>query len=163
MEGLDFFAVSLKPLRHALAYADEIFRRNVRNKEPGWKIAKSLELDDEQVMAAVSLLRKCRRPPSVERLALVAMKDPGLDDEDIAVIFSKSVRWAAMVREHAEDFIRQEPINDSFYPWISDEDPGPKELWDMAREFRRNHVGNRTTKVAGVRQFWWTGIKFDAT
>jgi hypothetical protein len=144
-----------------LAHADEIFRRNVRNKEPGWKIAKSLELDDEQVMAAVSLLRKCRRPPSAERLALVAMKDPGLDDEDIAVIFSKSVQWAAMVREHAKDFVVKEPIDDNFFPWISDDDPTPAKVWDMAREFRRNPTANRTTKVAGVRQFWWTGIKFD--
>lgn len=163
MDGPGFLHASSGPLRHALAFAGDIYRRCVRNKEPAWKVAKSLQLDDEQVQAAASLLRKCNRVPSDERLALVVMKDRGLDDDDVAEMFSRSRRWAEVVRQQADAIKAEEQIDDTFYPWVFDDDPPPEEILEMAKQFRVHGGRGRSPRVAGVRQVWWMGNKFDAT
>lgn len=163
MNGLGFSDDSSGPLRHALGFADEVFRRCVMNKEPSWKVARSLQLDDEQVQAAASLLRKCSRVPSAERLALVVMKDPGLENADVAEMFSRSVRWAEVVRSQADEIKADEPLDDTFYPWVFDGDPPPEEILAMAKQIRVHGGRGRSPRVAGVRQVWWMGNKFDAT
>jgi len=89
-------------LRHALAHADELRRMCIVNGQPARTAARALGLDPEQARGAVRLLRKLKYEPSKERLALVVMRDWGLDDEDIAEIFSKPKVWAEAVRFNAD-------------------------------------------------------------
>jgi len=79
----------------------------VVNQIPARKAAKTLDLDPEQTLGAVRLLKSCERVPSPERLAVTVMLDPGLDNQDIAQIFGRSVRWARVVRSQ-KDEIREE-------------------------------------------------------
>ena len=49
---------------------------------------------------------------SPERLALVVMRDWGLEDEDIGEIFSRPTEWATAVRANAERIKAREPIKE---------------------------------------------------
>lgn len=145
-------------LRHAAAFASELKRRVLTNNEPINKVAKSLGLDYQQVRGVVKLLRKVWHV-SPERLALVVMKDPGLDDEDVAEMFGRPKRWAQMVRINAEELRAAEPI-DPALEWLDDglqpDTPMPEEIHRRAMEVRAMFpLGYRDNKNRphGIRQF----------
>jgi hypothetical protein len=126
-------------LKHALAFADDLRRRVMVNKESAKAVAKSLGVPQHQTQGAVRLLRSLRYRPSPERLALVVMRDYGLDNRDIAEIFGRSVRWATLVRINADEIRKAEPIryeleflDDGLRPG----DPPPDELLDRAEAIR---------------------------
>jgi hypothetical protein len=126
-------------LRHALAHADEIARSVIVNREPAKAVAKRLGLPYQQVAGAVRLLR--RYHASDERLALIAMNDFGLEDQDIAEMWSRPVEWATAVRRNAASLREAEPIPrhmEYLDEGLRPEDPCPEELWRMAAEIRRN-------------------------
>lgn len=137
-------------LRHALAFDADLRRRVLVNKEPAKVVAMSLGLDIQQTKGACRLLRSLRYRPSPERLALVVMRDHGLDNEDIAEIFGRSPRWAYLVRENAEELRELEPIQwelEYLDDGIQPGDPTPDELYKLAAEIRSQRVagpGRRT-------------------
>lgn len=106
-------------LRHSLGFAPELWRMCIVNKTPFQRAAKSLRLEPEQVKGSLRLLRSCESLPSPERLAVTVMLDPGLDDQDIAEIFGRSVRWASVVRAQREE-IRQEEFIDHRLEFLED-------------------------------------------
>jgi hypothetical protein len=138
--SLDFGNVSGVRLRHSLAHAADLHRRCVVNGETIKPVAKSLGLDPEQAVGAVRLL-KAHWPVSPERLALIAMRDWGLEDADIGEMWGRSERWAQLVRENADEIRDAEPV-----PWqleyldagLQPGDPDPSELWARAKEVRES-------------------------
>lgn len=143
-------------LRHALAFARDVWRRAILNKESCLRIANSLELDEEQVKAAAALLRRANRIPSRERLALVAMRDPGLNDEDIAEMFEMPEEWASKVRKNSDRIMAAEPINDSFYPWLYDNELSSEQILAIAQANRRDHFSSTFHRHGNIRQFSWS-------
>ena len=89
------------------------------------------------------LLKSLSYKPSPERLALVAMRDPGLDDADIAEMFGRSVAWARVVREQRSEIEAEEPVrlaleylDDGLQPG----DPMPEEVLSVAEELRLSGI-----------------------
>lgn len=99
-----------KGLRHSLAFVHTLHRRCVINKESVLRVAIQLSLDHEQAKGVVRLLKAISYIPSFERLALIAQRDPGLDDNDIGEMFGKTPEWSASVRERAADLRLHEHI-----------------------------------------------------
>lgn len=159
-------------LRHSLAEANELWRMCVTNKLTVKAAAKSLGLDLAQAQGTVRLLRKYGGVPSPERLALVAMRDPGLNDFDIAEMFRRTPRWASMVRVHAQELREAEPIPE-FFEYLDEGlrpgDPTPEEIYRRAAELRTQRVHNykdcdnplldvrRARPQPGLRVFAWNG------
>lgn len=148
------------PCRHALGHADEVRRRCLVNQESAVRVARDLGVDPKQVCGAVRILKYGQFSP--ERLALVVMKDWGMADEDIAEIFSRSVRWAQVVRSQADEIRAEEPMP----AWmeyvdcgLQEGDPSPEEIVRRAKEAR----GLGWTPVRpdsyrpAIRSFQWRG------
>jgi hypothetical protein len=138
--SLDFGNVSGGRLVHALASAADLHRRCVVNGETIKPVAESMGLDSEQAVGVVRLVRS-HWPLSPERLALIAMKDWGLEDADIAEIFNRSERWARIVRAQADEIRAEEPVDprlEYLDSGLQEGDPSPEELWAHARELRES-------------------------
>lgn len=150
-------------LRHALAHADDLHRRCIMNGESAMVVAKNLRLDREQTRGALRLIRKVG-VLSPERLALVAMRDWDLNDEDIGEMFSRPKEWAAAVRADAERIKASEPIPERLEfldCGLQPEDVPPQELYKRAAELRAAGVikgsmeGARRSSVRmHVYSFW---------
>jgi len=147
-------------LTHALGFAEELRRRVIVNGETSRKVAEDLCLEWGQVNGAVKILRY-RFDVSPERLAVIVMKDPGLDDADIAEIFGRSVRWAAVVRRKAIEISGEEFIPFALEwpdPGLQPDDPTPEQIRQRAAELRTNAaVPRRDGYVPGIRAFRWSG------
>ena len=146
-------------LRHALAFAAELRHRVIVNNEPMKRVAESMGLDYQQVKGVVKLVRRTRWPISPERLALVLMKDPGMENADVAEIFGRPIRWAQLVRQQ-EDALRQaEPIEESLEFLDDGLQPGypmPDEIRRRAMEVRNMFpLGGRDkhNRPHGIRQY----------
>lgn len=154
---------SFAGLRHALAYADEIRRRCVKGGEAIKHVAASLDLDVEQAEGVARILRAVPTL-SPERAALVAMRDPGLNDSDIAEMFGRSVRWARIVREQADEIRSEEPIPEHLEyldAGLQRGDPTPAEIQAMALALRKapeGHGSPRSTPV--IRTYSYTNNAF---
>lgn len=154
--------------RHALGLADEIRRRVLVNREMALTVANSLGIYTGQVRGAARLLEQ--HNPSPERLALVMMRDPGLEDEDIAEAMGRTVRWVQLVREHADELRSSEPISDELeYAGccVHQDDPTPAEIAARAGELREAALkameGRRVdkpSKALGIRRYTWRGDAF---
>lgn len=145
-------------LRHALGFAEDLHRRCVVGGEPVMHVAASLGVDWEQAAGAVRLLR-AHPTLSPERAAVVIMRDWGMDDSDIAEIFGRSVRWARIVREQADEIRRAEPIPEHLEyldAGLQKGDPSPAEIQERARQIPRRvcGIGGRP---GGIRVFVWRG------
>jgi hypothetical protein len=156
-------------LRHSLAYAPQLWRMCVVNRVPARVAAKQLNLDAEQARGAVRLLRVVDRVPSPERLALVVGRDWGLEDEDIAEIFGRSVRWARLVREQADEIKAEEPIPEELEfldCGLQSDDVSPDELYKRVAELRAagviagEMVGPRRVPAAMHAFSWWNQYAF---
>jgi hypothetical protein len=151
-----------------LAFAAVLHRRCVVNGETIRKVAYELGIDPEQAMGAVRLLRAVGIP-SKRRLALVAMRDPGLDDEDIAQMFDESPGWAFGVR-YDKRLRSKEPIPDRL-EYLDDGlqpgDPSPEELACRTAEVRASktkqdrpaHRWDLLPDTGGGRYFNFTGLE----
>ena len=142
----------------------------VVNRTPAFAAANKLGFGKGQTRGVVALLRSYGRCPSPERLALIAMKDPGLDDADIAEMFGRSERWASVVRSQAEEIRAAEyisPEREYLDDGLQPGDPMPDELWRRAAEVRATRIagpGRRTDLAApgmsGPRAYQWRGDAF---
>jgi hypothetical protein len=141
------------------------------NNEPAKVVARKMGFPKSQVTGAGRLLQSLRSRPSPERMALVVMRDPGLDDADIAEIFGRSVRWAELVRSRAEEIRSAEPIRLSLEyldGGLQPGDPTPNEIARRAVAVRAERVasnGRRTDLEPaaggyGIRSFTWSGYAF---
>lgn len=153
-------ALHCEPLRHALGCAADVRRRCLVNREPAERVAKDTGLSKTQVQGAVRLLASGRYSP--ERLACVVMLDWGMEDEDIAEIFNRSVRWARVVRSQAEEIRKAEPIPaDLEYldGGLGPEDPSPAEIAARCKEvlaLRRTPPRSDAYRP-GIRAYSWRG------
>jgi hypothetical protein len=150
------FAGSGIRLRHALAHAADLHRMCLINCEPAARAAKALGLCQEQTQGAVRLLRNLKYRPSPERLALVVMRDWGLDDDDIAEIFGRSRRWATTVRLMANELRAAQPIPEELEYLdcgLQRGDLSPAQLYERAAELRAAGV-IRGVMVGARRQPW---------
>lgn len=157
------FAGSSVGLRHALAFASELHRRVVINKEHPKRVARSLELDHKQVVGVARLLRAVPTL-SPERAALIVMRDPGLDDSDIAEIFGRSRQWARVVRERGPEIRVAEPVPERL-EWFEGgpqkDDPTPEEISARAAELRRTPNRVRAPESRhGIPTYQWNGHAF---
>jgi hypothetical protein len=154
-------------LRHSLAFAPTLHRRCVVNGETIRSVAIELGLDHEQAKGAVRLLKSVGIP-SKRRLALVAMRDPGLDDADIAEMFGESEGWSFDVR-FDEELKDEQPIpehleylDDGLQPG----DPSPEELARRTAEVRAAkaepdrpaHRWDNLSSTKGFRYYNFTGL-----
>ena len=150
-------------LRHALAHADLLWFRCILGKEPVIAVSRPLGLDPGQAEGVVRLLRSVPKVPSPERLALVAMKDWGLDDEDIGEMWGRSTRWAAAVRAQAEALREEEqiwPHLEYLDEGLQPTDPCPEELWRRAAELRSQRTSSRSSQAHAqgrMRTYSWIG------
>lgn len=145
----------------ALVYADEIHRRVVVNREGCRAVAWSLGLTDRQVSSVARIVRTGVR--SQERLALICMRAPGIDDEDIALWFGRPTEWATWVRANATELRKREFIPDAI-EWVADEweptDPTPEEIRQRCAELRAKPLGGVTEiRRPGIRCFQWNGVQ----
>lgn len=157
-------------LRHALAHAEELYRSVIVNRETMGGVSKRLDLDFRQVKGVIRLLRNVRGVPSPERLALVAMRDWGLEDADIAEMWSRPVAWATQVRANAKRLRADEPIAERLEyvdEGLMPGDPCPEELYRRAAEIRaqrdkwwaQSSLGRSPQAQAqgGMRHYAWDG------
>lgn len=149
-------------LRHGLAMAAEIHRRVNINCEKIVSVGRALGLRDKQVAGVARLTRELRRIPSPERLACIVMLDTGLDDEDVAEMFGRSVRWSSLVRSQSLA-IRSEEFIPSRLEWLEPDfqptDPTVEEIYRRAAELRdenRQGVG-QSRKRWRMPEFLWDG------
>ena len=150
-------------LKHSLAFGPVLWRRCRINREPAERVARDLGLDPNQVRGSVRLLKTISRLPSPERLALVAMRDPGLDDADIAEMFSRSERWALLVRAQADEIRLEEPlpekaefIDDGMQP----EYPTPGEILDRVSDLHASGKFRGTGTPWSVPNIQWKNNAF---
>jgi hypothetical protein len=152
-----------KGLRHVLAFARTLHRRCVVNKESTTTVASQLSLDRLQVMGAVRLLKAIDYIPSPERLALIAQRDPGWDDADVAEAFGRSEEWSAAVRENSIALRLKEPIP-LHLEQLTDLDcgPSPQEIADHAAMIRARDNGKVGAYASGtgIRAYSWDGYAF---
>lgn len=149
-------------LRHALAFAADIYRGVFVNKQTIAWTAKSLDLEVMQTEGVFRILRHVGGVPSPERLALVAMRDWGYDDADIAEIFDRSEGWAADVRRRALAIRAAEFFPESLEyldVGLCPGDPSPEELASRVAELRGRGVitGRSPTRRPGIRSYLWNG------
>jgi hypothetical protein len=139
-----FGNVSGTSLHHACAHADELYRRCVINGESPRTVARRLKLSQSQAEGVVRIVRRHgRRSP--ERMALVAMRDWGLDNQDIAEMFGRSVKWASVVREQADEIRLEEfiqPALEYLDTGLVQGDPAPEEILRIAAELRAKRPHN---------------------
>lgn len=147
-----------KGLRHSLAFVHTLHRRCVINRESAVRVASQLDLDPQQLAGAVRLLKSISFIPSFERLAVIAQRDPGFDDNDIAEMFGKTPEWSADVRERTDDLRLHEHIPMQM-EILTDMDCISDDAWERAaairearplagRQMERNRIGN-------IRSFAW--------
>ena len=142
-------------LRHALAFAADLNREVVDQGRTIKAVARGLGLEEEQCKGVVRILRR-HGMRSPERLALVAMRDWGLEDSDIAEMFGRSERWASIVRSQADEIRAEEPI-DSHLEYVDcglrPEDPSPDEILRRAAELRKRP--DFKGRLVGARRVPW--------
>ena len=115
-------------LDHCLGFAREVFRRVLINREGVSKVAEQCQQAEQAFESIIRIHLHCRRCPSDERLACIAMNDPTLTDEDIGDIFGRTTRWGFQVRAHRAEFEEAEPIPEElcwFVGHITKTDPMP--------------------------------------
>ena len=123
----------------ALVFAEEIHRSVNVNRETLFAVAVRLGLTVRQVGSVARITRFFRGAPSPERLALIVMQAPDIEDEDIAAWFGRPTGWAKNVRRYGEDIAKNEYIP-ARIAWVADEwepgDPTPEEIRERAAEVR---------------------------
>jgi len=150
-------------LRHSLAFGPVLWRRCRINQESADRVARDLGLDVGQVRGSVRLLKTTDILPSPERLALVVMRDPGLDDSDIAEMFGRSKRWALLVRAQADEIRQEEPLPEKV-EWIDDgmqpDYPTPGEILDLVSDLHASGKFRGTGTPWSVPSLQWRNNAF---
>lgn len=154
-----------KGLRHSLAFARTLHRRCVVNKESFRTVASQLSLDHLQVQGVVRLLKAIDFIPSPERLALIAQRDPGWDDEDVGEAFGRCAEWSAAVRANSIRLRAAEQIPLHLEQLTDlDHGPSPAEIADHAAMIRERHIGLgmgiAPNRPGAIRNYSWTGHAF---
>ena len=149
-------------LRHGLAMAEEIHRSVNVNKETCIGVGRRLGLRHKQVAGVARLTRELDRIPSPERLACIVMLDSGLDDEDVAEMFDRSVRWSSLGRSQSLA-IRSEEFIPSHLEWLEPDfqptDPSVDEIYRRAAELRADGRRGVGESRSGWRmpEYLWDG------
>lgn len=154
-------------LRHALAFASELKRRCWTNNEVLLHVCRDLDICWEQAKGVMQMIARRvranqRAVPSRQRLIAAAMRDWGLDDEDIAEMFSCPISEVCWVREFIDEIRRAEPIPDEVEmqcAWMLPDDPPPDVLAHRARDIRAARPEETPPKMrrVAIRQFVWHG------
>jgi len=164
-------------LRHCLASSADLFARCVIGAESLTSWAKRHDLDWEQVRGVYVMLKTTQKVPSLARRAAVLMRDPGLEDEDIAEMLFADREFVADVRANLAVVRKREPIPawaELMAAEVYPEDPEPAELYRRAAELRsqrtsmptrRNMPGHRKQGcdlktdepvTPGIRHYLWS-------
>lgn len=149
-------------LRHALAFASELKRRCWINHEAIFHVCRELDICWEQGRGVVRMIDHLQGVPSRQRLIAAAMRDWGLDDEDIAEMFSCPVSEVMCVRESIDAVRRAERIPADIEmqcAWMLPDDPPPDVLAQRARDIRAARPDESVPKVrnASIRTYGWHG------
>lgn len=153
---------SERGVRHPLGFAADLWRRCVINKECPEKVAISMDLDVDLTEGAVRLLRSFGRMPSVSRLAVCCLRDPGFTNKDIADIFGRSLRWAQRIRFRQEEIRLKCPVPAALECLGQSFEPTPLEIAERAAQVRAGRVMNcdKQGYSPAIRSFSWTGYQF---
>lgn len=148
-------------LRHSLAYAHDLWRMVILHGESVVTVAKRLDLDWDQARGVCHLLSRLRKIPSKERLALIAMWDPGLEDADIAEIFGEDEAWAAAVRADKARLRQEEPIDFKLECLLGYNTPEDLEPDEILREAEDKRAGrDYVSEPVDIQSFSWDGFAF---
>lgn len=163
-QNRDGFDGHIPACGNGLPLASVLWRRIVINGERTRKVAQELQVELHTAHGVMRILRHFGRVPSVERLAVVAMRVPDVTDADIAEMFGRPLAWAHRVRETASTIRRLEPMPDEL-EYVDEGyqpgDPSPDEIMRRAKEIRldpaRRTPREQTTGVDGpaIRSFRW--------
>lgn len=85
-------------------------------------------------------------------MAVIVMNDPEFTDDDIAVMFGRSEKWARIVRSLSSEIRDNEKLVESLYPWMYNGDPSPQEIDILKRE--ANYLYN-TGQLLHVRKVFF--------
>jgi hypothetical protein len=150
-------------LRHAWAFATEIKRRVLVNRESLISVCRDLDVPWEQGRGVLRILRQLKCILSLHRRMACVMRDWGLDDDDIAEMFAVDVSAVRWVREFVDVVREREPIPswmEAESAWLLPDDLPPDELYRRAAEVRalRTTVPKgRPRGGAGIRHYTWDG------
>lgn len=136
-------------LRHSLAFAPILYRECLINRVSIRRVAARFHLDPEEATGVWRLLRAVGHVPSPERLALIAMRDPGLECSDVDEMFGKPSGWAESLAGIADQLRQDEPIPEEC-EWLCEDltpdMPCPDEIDRITIEIRtewpRTHFRN---------------------
>lgn len=147
-----------KGLRHSLAFVHTLHRRCVINQEPVSKVSSQLALDYDQSKGVVRLLKAISFIPSFERLAVIAQRDPGFDDDDIGEMFGTTAEWSAAVRERADTLRAREHIP-SQYEVLTNLDFMGDEAARVAQEIKESRplAGRQmeSNRLGNIKSYRW--------
>jgi len=158
-------------LRHCLSSSADLLARCVIGAESLNSWARRHDLDWDQVRSVYVMLRAIGRAPSLERRAAILMRDPGLEDGDIAEMLGMEVAEVEAVRADVDAVRAREPIPE----WaelsaaeMHADDPEPAELYRRAEALRSTRVRMPTHRkqsfelrtddpqTLGIRQYLWS-------
>lgn len=151
-------------LDHCLGFAQEIYRHVLVNRVGVERLALRYEQSEQAFESIARICKHCRRCPSDERLACIAMNDPTLTDKDIGDIFGRTTRWGRQVRLHRAEFEEAEPIPEElcwFVGHITKSDPLPDELRHRCAKVQAMSVVRGRDAVAvrpGIRQVFGANL-----
>jgi hypothetical protein len=137
----------------------------VVNYESLISVCRDLDVSWEQGRGVYRIVRSLNGVPSLERRIACAMRDWGLDNDDLAEMFSVDVSAVRWVREFIDVIREREPIPDCMEresAWLLPDDPPPDELYRRAAEIRANrtHVEGKSPRFAsGIRHYTWDGSR----
>lgn len=151
-------------LRHALAFAGTLRRRCAINSESILDVCRELDICWEQAVGVVRMVRHLRCVPSMRRLVAAAMRDWGLDDDDLAEMFGLTPEAVSAVRENVAAIRAAEPVPDEIEmqcAWMLPDDPPPEVIAQRAREIREARPEQPAPKVRRVeaQDFAWNGVQ----
>lgn len=132
------------------------------NNEGILHVCRELDICWEQSRGVVRMICHLRGVPSRQRLMAAAMRDWGLEDEDIAEMFCCPISEVRWVREFIDEVRKAEPIPDDIEmqcAWMLPDDPPPEVIAQRARDIRAARPEEPPPKVERVeiRQFGWHG------
>lgn len=147
----------------SLVFVGQIQHRVVINKECAGTVSRDLGISRRSILSIARMLRAFGGVPSVERLAVIAMRVPDATDEDIAEWFNRSLTWAQQVRRDQDEIREREPIpprleliNDEMDVGI----PSLEERTRIAAELRaKGNEMNRKPEASRVEiaSYQWNG------
>lgn len=139
----DCSAESLDGYFRVLPLVGEIWRRVSEHRQVASRIAHEVDLPRWVVVKMITIFRSLGKPPSQERLAVCCLLHPDLNDEMVAEMFGRNVRWVRSIRDRTDAIREREPF-DSHLEYLDEGfragDPTPAEIAAEVRNIQSHWI-----------------------